>query len=566
MTASIPASAIVDVFPDVLSAGGTGLELCGLFLTRNPRVPLGTVASFASAAAVESYFGIGTPEANFSTTYFGSFRGSQIQPAKLSMASYPSAATGAFLRGGRVSTLGLAGLQALSGVLSVTVDDRPVVSSAIDFAATASFSAAATLIETGLDDFAAEVTGEITGDELTVSAVSAGELALGQILQGAGIAAGTKIVAFGTGTGGTGTYTVNITQTAVSTAIGAGKTTVAYDSVSGAFVISSGTPGAGGSISYAGGSLAAPLALTEATAAVLSPGGDALAPGAAMAAVAAFTQDFVSFGTIFETTLQEKLAFAEWTNGKKNRFLYLMADTDTAATVAGNTSNAGVQIRELAYSGTMPIFAPVNAIQISAFVSGAIASIDFDRENGRTNIAFRRQDSIVPGVVDELVSEALIANGYNFYGAYATANDRFLFLYPGQVTGPYLWVDSFVNQVWLSNKFQLELLELLQNVRSIPYTPAGRAIIEQAIAGPIDDALSFGAIRPGVTLSNSQIVAINSEAGFEIDQVVSQRGWYLLVGDASPAVRAARGSPPIRFWYTDGQSVQRIALNSIQVQ
>lgn len=69
---------------------------------------------------------------------------------------------------------------------------------------------------------AASVTGAIAGTTLTVSAVGSGTLALGQSLSGPNVAAGTKIVAFGTGTGGTGTYTVSPSQTAASGTITGG--------------------------------------------------------------------------------------------------------------------------------------------------------------------------------------------------------------------------------------------------------------------------------------------------------------------------------------------------------
>lgn len=62
-------------------------------------------------------------------------------------------------------------------------------------------------------------TGSIAGITMTVTAVTSGTLAVGQTVSGTGIAAGTKITAFGTGSGGTGTYTVSVSQTASSTTI-----------------------------------------------------------------------------------------------------------------------------------------------------------------------------------------------------------------------------------------------------------------------------------------------------------------------------------------------------------
>ena len=52
---------------------------------------------------------------------------------------------------------------------------------------------------------------------LTVTAVTSGALAVGQIITGAGVAPGTRIVSFGTGSGGTGTYILFSGQSGGST-------------------------------------------------------------------------------------------------------------------------------------------------------------------------------------------------------------------------------------------------------------------------------------------------------------------------------------------------------------
>ncbi len=63
------------------------------------------------------------------------------------------------------------------------------------------------------------VTGSIASTTFTVTAVSVGVLQVGSVISGTGVAVGTTITALGTGTGGIGTYTVNISQSVVSTAI-----------------------------------------------------------------------------------------------------------------------------------------------------------------------------------------------------------------------------------------------------------------------------------------------------------------------------------------------------------
>lgn len=66
----------------------------------------------------------------------------------------------------------------------------------------------------------ANFTGSIATTTLTVSAISAGEIYPSMQISGAGVTAGTRIVAQLTGTtGGAGTYTVSVSQTVSSTAM-----------------------------------------------------------------------------------------------------------------------------------------------------------------------------------------------------------------------------------------------------------------------------------------------------------------------------------------------------------
>ncbi len=72
---------------------------------------------------------------------------------------------------------------------------------------------------------------------MTVTAVGSGVLAVGNVLSGSGVTAGTFIGQLGTGTGGTGTYYVSPTQTAASTTItatGAVETKWVAQSIGGA--------------------------------------------------------------------------------------------------------------------------------------------------------------------------------------------------------------------------------------------------------------------------------------------------------------------------------------------
>jgi hypothetical protein len=69
----------------------------------------------------------------------------------------------------------------------------------------------------------ANITGSISGNTLTVTAIASGAIAIGQTLSGSGITAGTTITQMLTGAGGNvnevGTYLVSASQTVASTAI-----------------------------------------------------------------------------------------------------------------------------------------------------------------------------------------------------------------------------------------------------------------------------------------------------------------------------------------------------------
>ena len=502
MSLTIPASQIVDVIPSVISAGGSALSLNGMILTPSTRVPTGSALSFPTAQAVSDFFGSGSAEAVNAAIYFAGFQGSNILPSAMWFAQYNAAGVAAWLRGGDISGLTLAQLQALAGgTVIVTVNGTQYTSSSINLASAGSFSAAAALIQ------AAFTTPPFS---------------------------------------------------------------VTYDSVSGAFVFTSTTTGTGSTITFATGTMAASLLLQAAQGATISQG------AAAVTDVAGFMDNLVGQTTNWASFMfitdpdssgnSKKLAFATWNGQQNNRYVYVCTDTDITPTQSTNAAaSLGQLLNASETSGTILIYEPGD-LNIEAFICGAIASIDFTQTNGRATLAFKSQSGMPVSVTDPTVAANLIANGYNYYGAYATANDQFSFFYPGSVSGVFKWADSYVNQIWLNNALQLALMELLTNVKSIPYNNSGYSLIRAACMDPIDAGANFGAFVGGVQLSNAQAAEVNNAAGVAIDRVLSSAGWYLQVKDAPAQTRANRLSPPMTFWYMDGGSVQKINLASVEVQ
>lgn len=649
VTPAIPASRIVNVIPSVLPAGGSALDLIGLILTDDARLPMGDVLAFATSDDVDDYFGTLTDMSALGSIYFLGYDNSFAKPGRMLAARYNQEDVAAWLRGGRVAGLTLAELQAIAGSLSVTIDGV-VETGTIDLSGATSFSVGAEILGeqmgiagvldasvTGsINDGSASVTGSIAGTVLTVTAVGAGTLypesvlsgtggggvaagteivaqltgtlggtgtysvsisqtvtsttiaathdpvmtvtavgagsiQLGDLIDGAGVADGTYLRTFMSGTGGTGTYTVSESQTIGSQALTAYRPGVTYDPVFGSYVFWSGTEGADSTITYAAaGTVASDLNLTAATGAQLSQGADAATPEAFMDGIIAITQNWISFMTDFEPSEADKTLFATWTNSQQNRYLYSMWDTNAINKGPSGPSEAIGTINDGNFSGIAKIYddPDIDTVggSLAAFLMGMIASIDFTRTNGRATAAFRRQAGLLPQVFSGTEADYLLDYGVNFYGNYTTANDEFTWFYNGSISGDFLWIDSYVNQVWLNNALQLAMMVLLDNVGSIPYNTAGYALVEAACLDPIEAAINAGVIRLGITLSASQIAEVNSAAGRDVAGTLSSRGWYLQILDAAPIVRQARGSPPMTLWYMDGQSIQKLSLASIEVQ
>ena len=493
--ASIPASAIVQVNPNVLSSGGLQLQLSSVFLTTNPRVPIGSVLPFSSSDNVATFFGSGSAEAALAVNYFLGYSLSQSKPGVLYFYQYNTSAVSAYLRGISVAALTLTQLQALSGTLTFTIDGVAHTTASINLSAASSFSAAAVTIAAAL------VTAGFTG------------------------------------------------------------VTCTYDSVSGAFVVTSSTTGATSTMSLATGTLAAGIGLSTGT---LSQGAAITNPTAAMTAIAGVTLNWASFMTVFEPIVTDKLLFAAWANSKNNRFVYIAWDTDVNAIVANNTTCFGAVAKTNTYSGWVAVYQDYHH---AAALCGMIASVDFTQTNNRPTFAFKSQSGLISSVTDQTTGDILIANGYNFYGAYATAAQGFNFMYPGQIGGPFQWIDAYINQIWLNQAFQSTLMTLLMSVPSVPYNDFGyHSMIEASLKDNILAAVNYGAIRVGVRPSSTQAVAVNTSAGVNIDQTLFAQGWYLQVKDPGAIARGNRTSPVMNFWYMDGGAVQKINFNSTLLQ
>lgn len=231
---TIPSSEIVQATPSVLAAGGGGVSTIALFLSGNTRIPIGTVAQFPSAIAVDNFFGSTAHVSSLADIYFEGFENATQSPGLLKVAQFPQVPVSAYLRGGNLSALTLPQLQALSGTLLITMDGYARDGGTVSLAAATSPSNAASIIQTALNaaapqqasftgsiaDTTSDFTASIGGHVMAVTSVASGQVIVGGTIAGGGVSAGTTVTAQLSGVpGGIGTYGVSIAQTATSTAI-----------------------------------------------------------------------------------------------------------------------------------------------------------------------------------------------------------------------------------------------------------------------------------------------------------------------------------------------------------
>lgn len=339
--------------------------------------------------------------------------------------------------------------------------------------------------------------------------------------------------------------------------------TVSWDVQQSAFVFTNTATGATSTIGFATGTLAASLKLDAADGAVVSPGAAIDTPAAAMPRIRALGQNWSSFTTMWQPIIADMVAFGTWAGQQQDQVVYALYDNDPNALTVGSTTTAVAQLNAANVDGTIPMYGNITH---AAFVMAWMASLNFSVPNGRRTLAFQSQSGIVASVNDATSAVTLRENGYNYYGAYATAKQGFTFAYNGQITGKFDWADTYVNQIWLNASLQLALITLLTNAGSIPYNAAGNAMIEASIIDPANAAVNFGAIRTGVQLAASQLQQLYNAIGTDVSQALNVRGWYLQIQQADAATRVSRGSPPMTFWYCDGGSVQALTLSSIVIQ
>lgn len=216
--------------------------------------------------------------------------------------------------------------------------------------------------------------------------------------------------------------------------------TCSFDAVSSSFVITTSEASSESTITTATGNLAEFMGLTSAKGARSSNGSDSNTAATIMPSIYSKVTNFATIMCVGDFSAQELLTISAWVTKQNNRFAHIIyRDGDISGDVT--TISNGVLGSEM--SGTLMIYGDFTH---GAFACAYAASLNFNELNGRTNFAFRKQSGITSSVSDSQKAAQLRALGFNYYGAYATANDNFVFVYAGGISGDFKWFDSYITR------------------------------------------------------------------------------------------------------------------------
>ena len=340
--------------------------------------------------------------------------------------------------------------------------------------------------------------------------------------------------------------------TAIQTKLASGlaSTTCTWNSNFKAFVITSPTTGSTSKIEFASGDSAAALGLTSGT---LSQGSAVTSLTDTMTGCVNSNSNFWSFMPVWTETSDEVFELAQWCNNQGVRFMYAMVDTSDSGLIANNQACLAYQVAD--YYGVCSLY---NTKALGAMAMGVGAAIDPTQLNGRKTWAYKQQNGLAFTVNNETDAQVLLANGYNFYGNYATASNQFKLFQNGQISGNAKWMDTYYGQVFIRDGLQNAWLNAMISANTIPYNEAGYGVLRAAAMDTINTAVNAGFIRQGVSLSEAQKAQVAQEAGLDISGALETQGWYLQILDPTTQVRSERGTPVVNFWYMDGGSIQRI--------
>lgn len=450
---SISMSRYVDITSGIGAGANVGVRNLGaLIITGNTLVPSGKFLSFASAAAVGTYFGTASEEYLRSVFYFGWVSKSISSPQQLSFWFWNNDTATADKIFGAPATYALSTFTSISaGQLDLTMGGFTHTLTGINLSAAGSLAAVAADIQTAIQAFS----------------------------------------------GGGAAWTA---------------ATVTYDSTRGCFDLTSGNTGVDTiSVTAAGSNdLAGPLGWLSANA-ILSNGTAAQLIADNLIQLLTVTNNFGSF--LYTTGLALNLAniqaAAAWNNALNPNIQFLY-------TIAVSATNASAWSTALLTTGGCTLtLAPLSSEYPEMVPAMILAATDYTKRGTAQNYMFQ-QFNLTPSVMDDADANTYDAILVNYYGQTQTAGQLISFYQRGVMFGTSTQPadqNIYANELWFKDAAAASIMTLLLALNQVPANAQGRSQVLAVLQTIINQALLNGTISVGKTLSTTQQLYITNATG-----------------------------------------------------
>ena len=260
-----------------------------------------------------------------------------------------------------------------------------------------------------------------------------------------------------------------------------------------------------------------------------------------------------------DTDDQLILGFCAWASSKGTKYrCIVMTISDDAKNPQVNTDLASI-IAFNNYSNITMIFGDIN----TSILTGALtATTDYNAVNGTITQKFKSQPGLAASVFTDTDAINLIAKGYNFYGDHATVSADYMYFQEGTITGKYLFIDNFDDQIWLAAQLQNSLITLFVTATKIVNNPIGYAQIKASVNTIMKNAIDNQLIVTGNTFDDATKLELKREAGFDISDQLTNNGYFFQIIPASTSERAQRISTRNTLWYTKGSAIHKLTIRT----
>jgi|GEM_PF-4058488 hypothetical protein len=526
---AITLNRIVQVNKSVISAGFTPAALIGNFLTENILLPADTnrVLPFANVAAVGAYFGTTSDEYLVAQNYFNSFSNKTQAPQSILFSRYVESPTTAYMFSSTIANPS-ATVTAIKAVVSPTMTTfidgvtQTLVLTQSDFASATGLTDIATVIQTALDVQLAGCTCTVIGNnQFTIEAPTSSPA--------------TRTIGYCTGNIG---ELMNL-------------------NLDNAPTLSQGTTG--GNAAFNMGIILNDNPNWIALSYVTRLTGDTLGAGYPIT---------IDLSAWIASQSANYLGF--WWEGGTEPYNTASTTSLSAVLVAagyGNKAPSG-QVTfntpfQLDYNG-IGTDNPITTDEVgsySAFYAGMGASIDYTAVNGKINFAGKQQLGLAVNVSDTVTYDALLLNGYNVYGSFASRASAYQLTENGSIGGAYLWVDNVYDSVWLADQLQNSVATLLANINRVPYNQTGIALITGVLSNVISTAQKNGVIEKGNTFDPTQVAQVIDIVGTDVTPLLTANGYFVYFPPITAIQRINRLPFVINVLYSNGGAINQVIIN-----